>query len=200
VSIHLARCLFTQRRIDSSDTIVRATNPNAPFTLNDEVVNEPRTSALLQQWTNQSPEENFVHLRNLVAARSTLTQAVLEPMEDEVDDARADFGVSNDYDDNADSSNIPTNAMVQDPNACVESLLEQDDFGTDLCDNGFSGFRSSAGLITLDPETAFQSHLLMEMMKFCSVPLKLYDSVMNTIKFWAIEKDLDFNRTEMYRS
>jgi hypothetical protein len=65
---------------------------------------------------------------------------------------------------------------------------------------GFEGFRSEASTMVIDPHTAFQSHLLAELMKFRGVPLAAYDSVMDTLRFWSLEMQLDFNRRDIYRS
>jgi hypothetical protein len=198
----LDRCPFRLIQKSDNDHVgIIAPDPNSKFKVPDNTTAD-HAKALFDQWSRQQPQTDHHQFKYLLAnpANDTTDEHQPEDMEIDVDFGNADDNFQPDEQQPNISPPKPashSDRMVQHytGNAVHESVQRGHFAAT-----GFEGFRSEANTMVIEPHTSFQSHLLAELMKFRGVPLAAYDSVMETLRFWALEMQLDFNRRDIYRS
>ena len=96
----------------------------------------------------------------------------------------------------------------------MEVVYERSDTSqsaTSTLDGGSFGFgvlgpceeeclKNSDSAIKYDDYTSFHAQLYSEIMQFKGAPLATYDNILSVISYWALERNLDFNTTEIYRT
>ena len=202
-------CLF-KNVIPSCDAVRPTTAPDFNsefFTVPSSALNANHIFALHQQWLSSTNPQHHHEFRTALTTRNHIP--LPDPSSNSDDSVESigsvesiDFNnndsIQFDDDDNDEqqTQNHPAHEMVVDPAFNVEEIVNDGDFGV----NFNQGLVSRHSLLTYDEYTLFQSHLLSEIMQYRRVPLCLFDTIMNTIKYHALERNLDFNRKDIYIS
>ena len=101
------------------------------------------------------------------------------------------------------SSPIPSDRMEITIASEQSSSTLNGSFGTNVTQRTQSSpnrYINSDRRIVFDEYTAFQSQLYSEIMQYRGAPLCMYDNILSIIRHWALERNLDFNVNEIYRS
>eukprot|EP00956_Cyclotella_meneghiniana_P022095 scaffold41118_cov41-Cyclotella_meneghiniana.AAC.3 len=202
-------CLF-KNVIPSCDTVCPTTAPDFNsefFTVPSSALNANHIFALHQQWLSSTNPQHHHEFRTALTTRNHVP--LPDPSSNSDDSVESigsvesiDFNnndsIQFDDDDNDEqqTQNHPAHEMVVDPAFDVEEIVNDGDFGVNLN----QGLVSRHSLLTYDEYTLFQFHLLSEIMQYRRVPLCLFDTIMNTIKYHALERNLDFNCKDIYIS
>ena len=201
------RCLFkgVSSSQDPQHTTTSTDSNSESFVVPSSVLNANHIFALHQQWLNGTNPQHYHEYRSALTRMNHIPMNRSSSNSDESDESSVgdpDFS-SNDndvFENDEDSVHLNDNAlaheMVLDPAFDVEEILQDGDFGV----HPNQGLVSRHSLMAYDSYTLFQTHLLAEIMQYRKVPLCLFDTIMNTIKYHALERNLDFNRKDIFIS
>eukprot|EP00956_Cyclotella_meneghiniana_P008548 scaffold11579_cov40-Cyclotella_meneghiniana.AAC.13 len=181
-----SQCLFknvvgeTHQLPSSLQVSAQTTNT---FNIPNPALNSNHIAASYQQWLNEDNPMEYHEYRTALCVRNRI-----ETTADDVEEPCFD-GQHDNFIDERD-------VMVPDPDFDMNDLLNDCQFGVQLN----QGLISRHSLMKYDKYTAFQAHLLAEIMQYRKVPLCLFDTIMSTIQYHDLEPDLNFNNKDIYRS
>ena len=223
---HFSACEYR----NYAQMIHRHSNPDSrtKFSVSETTVDVPNASRIFDRWLDVAPTQTYDHYNHLLGrpcrssadyndytqtscsptiphnqdpdSMSNPTSPTVPPETLESDDAL--FGDSGDtFDDDHAWDRMEAVYERSDTHKGVSSTLDGGSFSV-----GVSGpreeefFRNSDSVVKYDDYTSFHAHLYSEIMQFKGASLAMYDNILSVISYWALDRNLDFNTTEIYRT